>query len=355
MSLTPSFPSFPRSIAIVSGKGGSGKTVIAAVMTEVFDNQGVPVILVDADTGTAGLSFYLGLELVSNTAVGLTNLISLDNFADAPPIRSLLQTIKGLKSARFLSAGDYRRFPQAIPRDVISTKFQQILDLLKSESGIVIIDCRGGIDTESMAVCKAVDDIIVIVETDTTSYQASQQLVEILNANGVAMKLRGFIINKVFDDPKTLARNGTAAFHSKYLGSIPFDFETMRDFFIGKVPDENSVFAAHVQYALSRAYSDMVREPYRRIYRFEDYREIGLVNLDSMRGGVIISFVATVFAAVLVLAMYFGALNKQDLMVGTGLLWTWALLGSIEASRKSVGKVFNRFFSILFFRGADRK
>ena len=59
------------SIAIVSGKGGSGKTFIAAELASLIAAR-IPVTLMDADTGTGGLSYYLGLKYVRNITEGFT-------------------------------------------------------------------------------------------------------------------------------------------------------------------------------------------------------------------------------------------------------------------------------------------
>src|SRR5271169_909734 len=104
----------PRSVAVVSGKGGSGKTMIAAVMAELVDSVGGSSILVDADTGTAGLSFYLGLEQVRNTSVGVSNLLTLDD-SETPLMVDPLQPIRYLSRGRFLSAGDRRTDPASLP------------------------------------------------------------------------------------------------------------------------------------------------------------------------------------------------------------------------------------------------
>src|SRR5439155_7104996 len=126
---------------------------------------------------------------------------------------------------------------------------------------MTIIDCRGGIDAESLAICSAVDNIVLIVESDTTSFQASRDLVEILGNAGFARKIVGFVINKAFEDPSVVARNGTALFRTQFLSAVPFDFEAMRDFFVGKVPSANSIFGTHVHQAMHRAFPERIGSP----------------------------------------------------------------------------------------------
>src|SRR3989338_8722844 len=51
-----------RSIAIVSGKGGVGKTSICANLGIALAQRGVSVCLVDADIAMANLSLLLGMQ-----------------------------------------------------------------------------------------------------------------------------------------------------------------------------------------------------------------------------------------------------------------------------------------------------
>jgi flagellar biosynthesis protein FlhG len=330
-----------RAIAVVSGKGGSGKTIIAAVMAEILDAAGHSVILVDADTGTAGLTFYFGLELVTNTSVGLSDVL-VDTWIDPDRILGLTRPIKDFKRTRFLSIGDYRRFPRDFPGVGLADLLGRITEILRASSEYVIFDCRGGLDDESLAVCKAVDDILLVVETDATSYQASQRLVDVLAQNNVSAKLKGFMINKVFDDPSVVARNGTAVFRTQYLTAIPFDFDAMRAFFVGKVPDLYSTFGVHVHHGLHKAYSDGVKEPNGRVYRFDEYSEIGFVNLDSLRGGIIVSLLLVAFSALLY-TYWFRPESHAYISVplAIGVLSVLGLMGSISSVRQAIGEAVN--------------
>jgi len=344
-TLAMSIPRKHRSVAIVSGKGGSGKTMIAAVMAELFDSIGSSVILVDADTGTAGLSFYLGLEQVRNTSVGVSNLLT--GGTSETRIRDSLQPIRHLAHARFLSAGDRRASTVGLPDLNLRVK-QLISGLDYLEPDVIIVDCRGGVDLESLAFCQAVDDIILIVESDTTSFQASRDLVEMLGSVGIAPKLAGFIINKVFEDPSTVARNGTALFGTQFLSAIPFDFEAMRDFFVGRIPSVYSVFAVHVQHALHRAFPDETLPPDGHVYTFTEFREVGLTNLDSLRGGLVAS-ACIIFATVLFILSTLSSIAApfHDFRVAVLVLSIVGLLGASEGTRRFMGRALNNVMSIL--------
>jgi septum site-determining protein MinD len=345
----------PRAIAVVSGKGGTGKTMLSAVAARVLDEMKVPTLIVDADTGTGGLTYYLGLKQVSNITVGLADVIGTQPTRKVRTGRNsllrmpegVIQNVKGFRFAQFFGVGDHRRLYRESREEDMPRMLANVVRSLRGLDCWMIIDCRGGIDRESVAVCNEVDDILLVVESDTTSFQASQHLVDVLTTNGVAHKIRGFIINKVFDDPSTIARTGTSVFRSQYLASIPFDLEATRDFLVGDIPSLRSLFGTHVWAALNKAYPEEVILPLSRVWDFKDFREVGLSNLESLRGGVVIS--ATVMA--LVLFWWWGRDNQAFQQLPH---WYWfisaaalGILGGIEPFRRAVGRVIDLYVRIL--------
>jgi len=276
-----------RTIAVISGKGGSGKTKIRIVIAMALSGDG-RTLLIDGDTGTGGLTYYLGMDLVENTAVGLSDLVSLpreslpERLAD-PPLQ-VVSTRDG--KVHFLGVGNHRllyRDASNVPAVLVD-----VIETLKQDYKWTIIDCRGGIDDESRAVCDACDDSLLIVEPDTTSFQASQHVVEILGMSDCAAKLRGFIINKVFDDPSVVARIGTSVFRTQYLASIPFDMGATRKFLVGQIPDARSPFSLHVRAAIAEAYPETRIQTFGQVWRATDYNVTNLSTIDSVRGGIVI-------------------------------------------------------------------
>src|SRR2546430_14463101 len=115
---------------------------------------------------------YLGLELVANTAVGVSNLLTEPITSEK--VIGCLQPVHSFKYTSFLSAGDRRTTLANLSPDDLKTRFKDVFLALQDLGSMTIIDCRGGIDAESLAICSAVDNIVLIVESDTTSFQASR-------------------------------------------------------------------------------------------------------------------------------------------------------------------------------------
>jgi len=288
----------PRAVAIVSGKGGSGKTLIAVQMGfELAEySRSSRVILMDADIGTAGMSFYLGYRYVHNTRTGLSDVILDRNKTYAPLLQDISVPSGNL---RYLPVGDYRRINReyrarnpdlAKPPPIIPVLREAIREL-REEADFLIVDCRGGIDDESLGVCSAVDDIIMIVEQDPTSFQASRYLVDTLAEVDLVHKLRGYIINKVYANPEPVRRNGTVDFASQCLAAVPVDLEAMRAFLLGQVPAPSGLFGVHIQDALSRAYPAVIRPPAARILSDSDYDKMNVFDPVASLGGVITAIV----------------------------------------------------------------
>jgi septum site-determining protein MinD len=252
--------------------------------------------------------------------------------------------------AQFLPVGDPWQFEKVSSE---WEKVRSILDGLRMGEDYIIVDCRGGIDDHSLVVCAAADEIILVVETDTTSFQATQHLVDVLSQNRLSRKIRGFIINKAFEDPQAIVRSGNAVFKAQFLGAIPFDFEAMRAFFVGNIPDIRGIFATHVWAALTRL-DATIGPPLGRVWLPEDLSEIGAVNQDSNRGGLVTALI-TIYAYVTYVVALFKAMAKpfEVLFALPGLYVTLfaalALAGSSERWRRTLGHALTR---IVFRRRA---
>mgnify|MGYP003652121426 CR=1 FL=1 len=332
-----------KAIAMISGKGGSGKTMVAASMATVLDSLGYKVLLIDADFGTAGLTYYMGLNTVANISVGLTNLSSLPVVNDED-VYKYSQTMKNFGQSRFISIGDHRRYLKSSSEHEVDILFNKIINTAKLDYDFILIDCRGGIDYESLMVCKSVDDIIIVAETDTTSFQATQYLVDTLYDNELSGKIAGFLINKVFDDPSTIARAGTASFRSQYLDSVPFDLDATKSFLVGDIPSKNSMFSSQIWHVLYKLYPEVIKLPNLRSLDFNDYRGLSLRDNDSLLGGMIISFSALAFGGILIYErLLLVELDRTTINMALIFLIILSVFSGIEPARRGVGRAFSSY------------
>lgn len=237
-----------RSLAVVSGKGGSGKTLVVTALAQSLAYDGHSVLMVDVDLGTGGLTYYLGFSEFQRARDGIVELLSeRANFSEVSvgaKIESLIEN-KWLTNVKLIPIGDHN---DVIRNDQLVGEIglEALIETAKEDFDYVIFDCRGGIDADSLTVCSSVDEILIVAETDAASIQATQHLSQILYERSFGNKMSGFALNKVMDDPTALAQAGRTFFKCEYLGAIPMDIETTRRFIRGKVPEGDSLFSRHV-------------------------------------------------------------------------------------------------------------
>jgi MinD-like ATPase involved in chromosome partitioning or flagellar assembly len=252
----------PLVIAIVSGKGGSGKTVVASTMAEIIAD-GASVLLVDADFATGGMTYYLGFRLIRQVSSGISDLMVDDSrFGPGYDPGEFFRSSRDLKF-KFLPIGNHRLIlKKQLLREEISERLKDVLRTICKSQNLkyVIVDCRGGIDEESIAVCEIAHQILLIVETDATSIQSSQYLVDVISERRLSHKLRGFIMNKVFDNPLPIAQTSAPLFRSSYLGAIPFDLPTVRQYVLGAFPDKQSLFYRQLRYITKDRVLDSIED-----------------------------------------------------------------------------------------------
>ncbi|PRY32642.1 AAA family ATPase [Umezawaea tangerina] len=350
-----------RVIAVMSGKGGSGKTMVATTIARRLSGEDHPVLLVDGDLGTGGLSYYLALNYVRNIRNGLTDLLLGRPVEDGELRSRYLQRVTFAPrsgNALFLPVGDFRKLKLVRSEPVVPSEppvallLERSLGRLKAalmtEEATMVVDCRGGVDEETFAIGRVVDDIILVSEPDTTSFQATRHLAESLSDEGLGHKITGFVLNKVFEDPTVVLRNGTSSFGAQPLGAVPFDPVATRAFLVGEVPPASSAFWVHVVDALARLYPHDVDPPDReRLYRPEQYAALGLTSPASTRGGYALAMVALVLGSVLVVGEAAGGVNGTTRLVGLVVLATTALFAGIESVRRTVGRTIEALFRLV--------
>jgi len=358
MSSARTPPYGPIRIALVSGKGGSGKTMILASLARILDTKHnditdllVPgITLIDTDIGTGGLSYYFSINYSRGIGIGLSELLLRETMTIAPEIMMPLNTFQ---DTRLVSVGDLRKlqsdraYASTSEGSLVRDRMGECLDRIQSfgSTGITLIDCRGGIDDESIEVCKFVDDIIIVAETDPASFQATQNLANVLSDRGLISKVRGFIINRVFADPTSLIHTATPAFRAPFLGAVPFDLSAIQSFHVGRLPAIDSPFVTHVWHAFYRAYPYFPKPPGEPW----DLRRIGSLDIgdtDSLAGSLAFMTlsIGLIGAAFLRAWTHSLAYPFESSILGNPafiLLWAGAvaaILGSVGALRRATGR-----------------
>ncbi len=158
-----------RRIAVVSGKGGVGKTVITANLAAKLSLSGQRILVVDADLGLANLDILLGVCPEFSLLDVLHGKHSLDEV--------LIHTDKGFD---LLPAGS--GLPEgAAFTQVLSEGIQSILRTVDERYDIILFDAGAGIGDVVLFFASLSNEIMLIVTPEPTSLMDSYATIKILN------------------------------------------------------------------------------------------------------------------------------------------------------------------------------
>ncbi len=158
-------------IAVLSGKGGTGKTTLCAAIATCLGAEGKKVLCIDADIGLRNLDIALGmaeLPIVAFTDV-LRGFYSLSDAAVHPKLESL-----HLFTAPVRESGE-RISPE---------EFGEFLEKVRQEYDFCLIDAPAGIGTGfRLASCHA-DRCLLVSTPDPASLRDAGCAADLLSLDG---------------------------------------------------------------------------------------------------------------------------------------------------------------------------
>jgi CO dehydrogenase maturation factor len=235
----------------VTGKGGVGKTTIAAVLSRLFSEEGKKVLAVDADPdANLAQAFGLKKEDISHIKpiAEMTELIEertgakpgamggifklnprVDDIPDEFGYRfgNIVLLITG--RSKEAASGCY------CPENVLLRRLLKHLVTERDEA--VIIDMEAGIEHLTRGTAEAVDAFIVVVEPGQRSLQTANTVKEM--AKGLGVKRVFVIANKMRSEKDILfIKEGIG--DMEFLGAIGFDPKIVEADMSGIAPFECS-------------------------------------------------------------------------------------------------------------------
>ncbi|HIP84151.1 MAG TPA: septum site-determining protein MinD [Methanothermococcus okinawensis] len=196
------------SIAIASGKGGTGKTTISANLAVALAKLGKDVIVLDADIAMANLELVLGVEGKGKTLN--------DVLAGKASIEEAIY--EGPAGVKVIPAGiSLDAFRKARPE-----KLEEVLKKLHDMAEIIIIDCPAGIGKEALTAISAAENLILVVNPEISSIADALKVIAI--AKKLGTNVLGAIINRTMKEDSELSAKAIATIlEVPILGVVPED------------------------------------------------------------------------------------------------------------------------------------
>ncbi len=213
----------PWTLAVASGKGGTGKTVLASNLATQLCMDGFKVAFFDADLGVANAHLLLGVQATRTIAQVLSGRLPLKEAALPSPFGPwIVPGGSGISDLASLSAHEFLR----LARDF--RPWEEGMDFL-------VLDCAAGISVQTVLFLQAADDVIVVTNPDFTAMTDAYALIKVLHQRDPAVRVH-VVVNRiryagqeghVFDRLQSVCRR----FLGKdlgFLGGIPDDDEVPR-------------------------------------------------------------------------------------------------------------------------------
>ena len=154
-----------KCIAVASGKGGVGKSVITANLAAALAQNGSHVIIVDADIGLRSQDALLSLE----------NRVVYDLIDLADHECTLDQAVLACESIPSLHLA------------LNPKTFSKILQVLRSRYDYVFVDCPAGIERGLRNVLNAgVDDTVLVVTPDDIALRSAERASQVMDTKNTA-------------------------------------------------------------------------------------------------------------------------------------------------------------------------
>ena len=155
-------------IAVLSQKGGTGKTTMTRTLSDVFDRLGVDVLAIDADP-QGNLSDYFDADPAAHPtlAEALQGQVRAADAVHGPLIPANMR----LAEAELMLAGK-------IGREVT---LRNALRDLKREKDLILIDCPPTLGLLTVNALVAADHAILSTEAQYFSFQGVEQAMEVVD------------------------------------------------------------------------------------------------------------------------------------------------------------------------------
>jgi CO dehydrogenase maturation factor len=231
----------------VSGKGGVGKTTLAAFMIKAFSDRGHQVLAIDADpdanlAGALGFDHPEAITPISEMKdlIGERTESQPGSFGTFfklnPQVSDLPEKLSKQKgNIRLMVMGGVKRggggciCPESVMLKTLITH------LILARDEVVLLDMEAGIEHLGRGTASAVNKLIIVVEPGKRSIETARHIQEL--ARDIGLKNIALVGNKIRGDrDKAYLQKQLQGFH--FLGFLPYDPQVIEADREGKAPFE---------------------------------------------------------------------------------------------------------------------
>jgi septum site-determining protein MinD len=197
-----------RFIAVMSGKGGVGKTTTTINLGTALNSLGRDVTIVDANLTTPNLGLHLG-----STTVPVT-------------IHHALQGKNHITEAIYKHESGTKIIPGSISIDDLRStnpgNLKNALHGLNGTTELVLVDGPPGLTREALLALESVNEILIVTNADIPSLTDALKTIRL--AEEMGKKVLGVVVSRVKNDNLDLSiKNIETLLEKKVISLIPED------------------------------------------------------------------------------------------------------------------------------------
>lgn len=252
-----------KSLALLSGKGGSGKTSLALSIASLLAKCNLKVLLVDCDLSTNGATYFFEdrINEKSDKLVSFfrifdlldTNALSLDTLSDNNRSIKNYYTRSKEKGSVFTISENLDFLPSIIDLSARHAKTynykyhdKEIMNYLNSvwrrSYDVIIYDCEAGYSEILKTILPFVDINLLVMEADAISASSVRSLYLKISRFYNGKKFYQ-VFNKVTKEEYDIYSKVSGGTFFVNIESVMFDWKIRHDFSVGQIPDMKTTSA----------------------------------------------------------------------------------------------------------------
>ena len=160
---------FPRVIAVISGKGGVGKTNLIVNLALALGQMGEEVIILDADVGLANVDILMGLNAPASLADVLQGRMELKEVMLRCP--NNVSVIPGGSALAELFNLDNQQKEQLLAR---------LTAIGEKKDSLILVDCPAGISRNLLALLGLAGEVILLTTPEPTALVDAYSMLKLM-------------------------------------------------------------------------------------------------------------------------------------------------------------------------------
>jgi len=239
-------------IIAVSGKGGTGKTLVASALVKILSTTGKDLLAIDADPDS-NLPEALGVE-VEKTVGDIREELKADTAAGRIPKTMNKWDILDYKLMEsVVETPDFDLLVMGRPEGsgcycAVNNMLRKIIETLSSNYDIIIIDTEAGLEHLSRRTTQNVDIMLVVTDKSKRGMLTAQRIGELAEELDINFQKLFLILNRVNAENEDELKEKVNGIGVDLIGTVYEDKDVAKYDIEGKplidLPDDSTTIVA---------------------------------------------------------------------------------------------------------------